>query len=301
MRLVLMLFIPFLSILLQSCRQKSFPDEISNIKSDTLKRINGTKVFMIPNNSFKQLLTSSILLKDSSCFLQVFENEGSSFDESYYSNFNDLPETIIYKKIKFNGFNGIYAEGNLEGKTLINVFFGDSTFVTIIQSRCLKEDNISRNEIIDILSTAYYDKALKFNPFELANFTLDTSITSFHFTEFNHHNGFQYWPDKPKYNFSHFSVEPLFSLSVAEEEKQILQREFSIAYEMIAQEKVLINNYRAYINHLKSKDEDDDEEIYDVTLMNGNIGVRFSGFFQDEKFLYKFKETIKSIRLIDRK
>jgi hypothetical protein len=179
-----------LSILtLTSCNsngQDTFPDVIAVSKSEKLKRVKGTRLFVNVPSSYQALEKLVRLQKDDRTYFQVIDVPNSNFVE-YKSKMSRRAiesqgaKVDVYETVEFNGFDGLYIEGpsKIEGETKILLAFGDDTFVTMVVGVCRTEEKASRQELRNIFSTSYYDKSFKLDPLELGNFQFDETITGF--------------------------------------------------------------------------------------------------------------------------
>jgi len=216
----------------------------------------------------------------------------------------------VDKPVMYNGYQAIYFEGpsKTDGETKIMLAFGDETFVTMIVGVCASNDKESKKELIKVLSTFFYDKAFKLNPLELANFKFDATITGFKYAT-TIGNMFSYTPDgkqvlqtdKIYTGFQLMSI-PKVTLEKSEELLEMITSNYSRqGMQVLSVEKreTKINGLQAYEMTLHAKDKEDNPFlVYQAALIGENSGVVFMGSDADNgKYIDKFKETVKSIKL----
>ena len=282
---------------MQSCGQTGVPNEINNTKTADLKRITGTKLFVPENKDFRAIPKSPVYQKSAGTFLSVSEFAGSGYREANVASAQRDPATKLYKKIRYNGYDGVYIEGAVRGKTMIELYFGDSSFEGMIKAECPKTDNSARDEIINIIKQSYYDKAFPLDLSELVNYKLDEKITGFHFTKTDPDYGEKYEPANPDEYDNFFTVKSLPILPSYEKEKEILNRENeNDSYiEVLNTKESTINGYHAYTRNMKRKEL----RIYEVLLMDEHAGVLFTGQCDGNKYIKQYMETIPTIRLVN--
>ena len=188
MKLLLSAITLTVCIALTSCTngQNPFPDNISVTKTENLKRLKGTKLFVSTPDSYKPMESMVRLQRDNNTYFQAIEIPNSNFNE-YKSKLTKQAiesqgaKVDIDKPIKYNGFEAIYFSGpsKTDGETKLGLAFGDETFVMMIVGVCQTSDKAAMDELNKIFSTSYYDKSFDLNPLELANFKFDESITGF--------------------------------------------------------------------------------------------------------------------------
>jgi hypothetical protein len=171
-----------------SCNQNgAFPDKITTTKTNKSVRIKGTKVFIQPQGGFEYIKQSAIYKKNGKAYLQVEDANTYSFSKIKPGLTRQTLEAKgakvdVIKDIKFNQFDAVYAEGPADAlgeQTIVSLFFGDDNFVVIIKGVYKTGDNESEKELHEMMKSVYYDNTLEIDPFELANFEFDHSITNF--------------------------------------------------------------------------------------------------------------------------
>ena len=310
-----------LSILtLTSCDsngQDTFPDVITVSKSDKLKRVKGTKLFVNIPSTYQPLEKLVRLQKDDRTYFQVIEVPNSNFIE-YKSKMSRQAiesqgaKVDAYETVKFNGFDGLYFEGpsKIVGETKVGLVFGDETFVTMVVGVCRTEDLSSRQEIKNIFSTSYYDKSFKLNPLELANFQIDETITGFKYAA-TMGNMFLYSQNgktdmKGLLDFSSFQIMPLDAGSfkkikeLMETINSRLDRQ-GVQVSNIKKKEITIDGNRAYEIIMDATDKDGKRgTFYEVGIFKQNTssGLLFIGADTDNgTYLNKLKATAQTIKL----
>lgn len=306
-------------LILSSCGsngQDTFPDVINVPRSNKLKRVKGTKLFVNVPGTYKPFEKLMRLQKEDRTYFQVAEFPGGSFTE-YKRKMS--PEAIkrqgakieVYEVVKFNGFEGLYMEGpsKIEGETKIGLTFGDETFVTMVVGVCRTEDKSSRQELRNIFSNAYYEKSYKLNPLELADFQIDEKITGFKYAGtmanviFYSPNGKMDTTGKlvPSYQLMPLNAG---SLETIEGLMETINSRFGAKHAQISnikKKEILIGDNRAYEITMDATGEDGQKgTIYEVGIFkeDNSTGLLFIAVDMNKgAYLDKFRATAQSIRL----
>lgn len=318
MRLLLSAITLTVCISLTSCSngQNSFPDNISVTKTENLKRIKGTKLFVSTPDTYKPMESMVRLQRDNNTYFQAIEIPSSNFNE-YKSKLTKQAiesqgaKVDIDKPIKYNGYNAIYFSGpsKTDGETKLGLAFGDETFVMMLVGVCQTSDKAAMDELNKIFSTSYYDKSFDFNPLELANFKFDESITGFKYAA-TMGNMFIYSPNgkadlntQPE-NLSMFQFStieaPTFSKA-----KEFLDYTISrygvqgIQVSNLKKQDITINGNEAYEVTMDAKDGDNKtSSLYQVIIHKGTTAVLFLGSDSEKgKWFDKFKATAQTIKM----
>ncbi len=183
--------ISFILILatISSCSDLSstdFPDQIKTTKTSKHIQISGTKIFAVIPSDFQFIKELIRYQKSDNLYFQVIEMEGSNFVEAKPNFTREAIEAKgakidVIKNLTLNNFEAIYCEGPSQypNETKIMFFFGDESFATMIVGVCKTDDQEGKKELQEIFKTIYYDKALHIDPFALASFEFDQTITNF--------------------------------------------------------------------------------------------------------------------------
>lgn len=147
-------------------------------------RIQGSKVYMDFPDGYMVVNGQSCFKKKNKTYIQLVETDGQSFTELSpkltKENLTKQGLNIgIYERVKVGDYEAVYIDGpaQISGRSQSGLYFGDGTFtVAVMADYIMGEES---NEIEKILESVYYDKAYNLNPLELANFTIDFSITGF--------------------------------------------------------------------------------------------------------------------------
>ena len=183
-----------IGITLSACGQKKTEiKDIDNVKTDQHINIPGTRLFIVPPPDFKIATSFVGLQKDDNALgqLQVYDYVGTNyytntetFDKGYFENIG--LKFFEYKEFKVNDFPAKYVFGaqNDSNNNEISLFFGDSTFLSLIMVLYPSSDTQTGEEIQKSINTIFYDKNFKVDdPLAAAPFTLDESKSVFKFTK----------------------------------------------------------------------------------------------------------------------
>jgi hypothetical protein len=318
MRLLLSAFSLTVCIALTSCTngQNSFPDNISVTKTENLKRLKGTKLFVSTPDSYKPMESMIRLQRDNNTYFQAIEIPNSNFNEYKGKLTKQAIESQgakvdIDKPIKYNGYNAIYFSGpsKTDGETKLGLAFGDETFVMMLVGVCQTSDKAAMDELNKIFSTSYYDKSFDFNPLELANFKFDETITGFKYAA-TMGNMFIYSPNGKADLATQQDNLSMFQLSTIEAPSFSKAKEFldytisrysvqGIQASNIKKQDISINGNQAYEVTMEAKDADNKKStLYQVIIYKGTNAVLFLGSDNEQgKWFDKFKATAQTIKL----
>lgn len=234
----------------------------------------------------------------------------TSFTES--RNDMKLEESGIYDIIsdtKFNDYSGIFVEGgNLnDNKEALLVSFGDDNFSTIIYSQTEYNDIDGRLELIKILKSVVYDKEIKLNELELANFTFDNDITKFKhsMTMTNIYMFSENGKDDSRKEYSNSIILGNLPKMNKNELKlyteDLIRKHQSKGIGLISPQlkEMKVGSYEALVLDSKITDKGKNGLIYQVVLSNGEKSVMFMGTAYSNKIDLKDKyiKTVESIRI----
>ena len=318
MRLLFSAFYLTVCIAMTSCTngQNSFPDNISVTKTENLKRLKGTKLFVSTPDSYKPLASMIRLQRDNNTYFQAIEIPNSNFNEHKDKLTKQAMErqgakVDINKPVKYNGYNAIYFSGpsKKEGETKLGLAFGDETFVMMLVGVYQTSDVAAKDELNKIFTTSYYDKSFDLNPLELANFKFDESITGFKYAA-TMGNMFIYSPNgkadltKQADNLSMFQLStieaPTFSKA-----KEFLDYTISrygvqgIEASNIKKQDLFINGNQAFEVTMDAEDANNRKSsLYQVIIYKGKNAVIFLGSDSEQgKWFDKFKATAQTIKM----
>lgn len=305
-------------IALTSCSsgQTSFPDNINVTKTENLKRIKGTRLFVATPDTYKPMESMVRLQRDNTTYLQAIEIPNSNFNEYKSKLSREAIESQgakvdIDKPIKYNGYNAIYFSGpsKTDGETKLGLAFGDETFVMMIVGVCQTSDKAAINELNKIFSTSYYDKSFDFNPLELANFKFDESITGFKYAA-TMGNMFMYSPNGKADLKTQQDLSSMFQIMTIEAPSFSKAKEFldytisrysvqGIETSNVKKQDITINGEQAYEVTMETKDKDNKKgNLYQVIIHKGANAVMFLGADDEQgKWLDKFRATGHSIQM----
>lgn len=305
-------------IALTSCSsgQSSFPDNINVTKTENLKRIKGSKLFVATPDTYKPMESMIRLQRDNNTYFQAIEIPNSNFNE-YKSKLTKQAiesqgaKVDIDKPVKYNGYNAIYFSGpsKTDGETKLVLAFGNETFVMMIVGVCRTSDKAAMDELNKIFSTSYYDKAFDFNPLELANFKFDESITGFKYAA-TMGNMFIYTATGKADLVTQQDNLLMFQLSTIEAPSFSKAKEFldyaisrysvqGIQTSNVKKQDISINGEQAYEVTMEIKDKDNKKgTLYQVIIYKGVNAVLFLGADDEQgKWLDKFKATAHTIKM----
>ncbi|THU37976.1 hypothetical protein FAM09_14910 [Niastella caeni] len=310
------LFISCIGFSFCSSGQESFPDKIMVAKSDKLKRVKGTRLFVSTPDNYKPIESMVRMQRDDNTYFQVLEIPNTNFLEYKGSLTKEAIESKgakvdIDKPVKYNGFDAIYFSGpsKTDGETKLGLAFGDQDFVVMLVGVCKTPDKTAMDELNKIFSTSYYDKSFDLNPLELASFKFDGSITGFKYAS-SMGNVFIYTPNgKEDLNKQQDDL-PIFQFSTIEAPTFSKAKEFldytisrysvqGIQMSDITKKDISINGNPAYEVTIKAKDANNNTtSLYQVIIHKGTKAILFLGSdTKNGKWLDKFKATVQSIQL----
>lgn len=306
-----------ISFTLSSCGQDlkdDFPTEIKTEKTDEHKRVKGTKIFAKIPNDFEFIENLSRYQKADNLYVQFIESNSSNFHQAKPNFSREAIESKgaeidILKDTKLNDLDAIFGDGPSkkpnERKTLL--IFGDNEFVVIAVGVYPKNNNEGRNEIIEIFKNLVYQKNFELDPFELANFEFDQSISGFKYA-MTMSNFFTFNEDGNPQSESDFSnsinigTMPKMSLDKSKEFIQsIIQNAKNSGKEIKSKEikTTKIGDYPASILDTEMEIQNRQGILYVVMLNGDESSVLFMGTSFDRKseLLEKYKETVKTIKI----
>lgn len=291
-----------------------FPYRNYNKKTNEHQRVIGTKIFAnIPNDyTFKRNL--SRYQKTENLYIQFIESNASNF---YQAKPNFTREVIeskgakidILKDIKLNDLDAVFGDGPSkklnERKTIL--VFGNNEFVAIVAGVYPKNNIDARNEILEVFKNIVYQKNYKLDPFELANFEFDKSITGFKYA-MTMSNMFAFTEDgnpEPVGEFlTSMNIGAMPKMSVEKSKgfiKSIIQNAENAGNTIKSSEikTTTIGGYPASILDTQIRVKNKDGVLYVVVLNGDESSVIFMGtaFDNTAKFLEKYKKTVKTIKI----
>jgi hypothetical protein len=263
-------------------KQEDFPDNINVTNIKSLKRVRGSKLFVLAPESYKPIESMIRMQKDNDTYFQILDIPGSNFLE-YKTRFtkesieSQGAKVDFIKAVNFNGYEAIYISGPSKhyGETKLALIFGDKDFVTMLIGVCQTSDTKAREELKKIFSNSYYNKSFSLDPLELASFEFDESITGFKLARIVG-NMFVYTPNGKEDLKNMEKIITSFQLSTIEAPT------FSKAKEFLD---LTITKYSGTeISNVIKKD----------TIINGNQAyeVSFQGIGPNDKIIYYYQMAI---------
>jgi hypothetical protein len=171
--------------------KNTIQSEIKTTKTDKHIHVAGSRLFIVPPPGFKPIGTMVGLQKESGAQIIIMDLVGGNFYTNAATTSGEAYEkagakVFDYKEITINGFPAkyIYME-NAEKMRAYNLVFGDSSFSTMIMAMYPASDAQTGKEILQSLQTIWYDKSVTVDPFAIAHFRIDDSVSKFRFQQFN--------------------------------------------------------------------------------------------------------------------
>ncbi|MBS1519732.1 MAG: hypothetical protein JST50_01950 [Bacteroidetes bacterium] len=299
---------------LSSCAQNNvFPDNINTTKTNDGFRIKGTGVFFQPREGFEYIKQMARYQKNEKLYLQVVETNTNGFSKVKQGLTRQAIEAKgakvdVIKNVKFNQFDAIYIEGpsKFPGETKISLFFGGENFVVMIVGVCKTDDGEGKKELQDLLKSAYYDDSSQIDPFELADFEFDNSITNFKYV-MTASNLYRYAEngERDNKNDTANSFEIGSFGKTPDDAAPNLMNNIIASYERNGVEfknktivKTKINGFNSYVLQSEMTLSGKTGIMYMVIMMRDKTTVAFMGnaFNDTDNYLNKFKRTVESIK-----
>ena len=293
---------------------KAFPDKIQTKLTNRLTRVKGSKVFLWVPAGYKYIQQLSRYQKKDDLYLQVLESDTKSFTDAKPNLTRNAfaakgAQVDVLQNIQLNQFSGEYIEGpsKVSGQTKLSLFFGDDTFLVAIIGAYRTGDEAAERELKSIIKSIYFDKALKLDPFELANFYVDKSITGFKFATSNANIYTFAENGKADADNSTANAFNMLTLPAISPEKGrgfasnllagYASKGFKLQNTTITQTQ--INGYTAFVSSTKITLNDNPGILYQVLFAGQNSSVLFmaTAFTGVDTYLEKFKRTAASIRI----
>jgi hypothetical protein len=303
----------FIIWIMSSCtRNGAFPDQITTTKTNKSVRIKGTKVFIEPQDGFEYIKQSATYKKNGKAYLQVLEANTYGFSTikpklTRHALEANGAKVDVIKDVKFNQFDAIYAEApnNAVGdQTLVSLFFGDNNFVVIIKGIYKTGDSESKRELHEMMKSIYYDSAMQIDPFELANFEFDHSVTNFQYA-MTVSNFYRYTEtgkkDSENETANAFQIGSLSKMTDEmahyDMQKAISSYATKIEFENKTITKTTINGYHAFVLESKITYQYKEGIIYIAYTIMDNKTVVFIGTAYNDtaNYLQKFEKTVQTI------
>jgi hypothetical protein len=291
-----------------------FPNQIHTVKSDKLVRIAGTKVYMQIPKDYQYVKELARYQKNDKLYIQVIESNAANFSKAKAGFTREAIEAKgakidVIKSIKLNQFEAIFGDGpsKYPGETKVMLVFGDETFVTMIAGVCKAADEQGKKELLNIMKSVYYDKELKSDPLELANFEFDHAITNFKYAMTA--SGMFVYNQNGKADVNNSLANSFIILSlpkITEEKASEFANDMLWRYEKKGIKldnktisKAKIGIHTAYVLNTKTTLNGTAGIMYQVVLIGENSGLLFMGsaYSNTNNYLTKFKKTVESIKI----
>jgi hypothetical protein len=295
-------------------KQYDFPTKIDNYKSDLHVRIGGTKVYAIFPKEYQYYPGFARIQKNDSLYLQFEEQTPSSFKQDIKYIISNTIDTMrvknaLIKNIKVKNFDAIYSESpsTSSGMTQLNLFFGDDSFVVIINGFYKSSDEKGKTELQNILKSIFYDNLLYINALELANFEFDPSITNFK-PAMSATNIFMFSLNgnldarNPFADSFYIYVCPKLTDMEADSLAVMLLSGYEASGALFDSKNITkkkINDYPAHTLETRFNLKNRNGIFYQAILIGENSSVTFLGCAYDnmDDYLLKFKKTVESIKI----
>lgn len=187
---------PFLSLCLLLCMaagaraQYKLDSIIRNTKTARHVRIPGTHLYMVPPAQYTIAKNFIGLHHKERGMINVYDLPGGNFytNAASFSKaaFVEKGATVYdFQELSINGYPAkfVAAQGAPTHITL-GLVFGDTTFSTSVMAVYPTGNETARKEMLACLRTIWYDPQQKIDPFETANFSMDTKETPFRFFKY---------------------------------------------------------------------------------------------------------------------
>ncbi len=180
----------FLCIAVGARSQYKLDSVIRNTKTARHVRIPGTHLYIIPPAHYDIAKNFIGLHHKERGMINVYDLPGGNFytNAASFSKeaFIEKGATVYnYQELKIDGYPAkfVAAQGAPTHITL-GLVFGDTTFSTSVMAVYPTGNEAAGKEMLASLRTIWYDPQQKIDPFETANFTIDTSNTPFRFFKY---------------------------------------------------------------------------------------------------------------------
>lgn len=299
--------------IVSSCTLKGdFPTVVTSQKTDKSVRVMGTRVFIQPLKGFEYIKQSATYKKEGKALLRITEANTYGFSEmkgrlTKQSLEAKGTKVDVLKGVKFNQFDAVYAEGPADPQdieTTITLFFGDDHFMVVILGSFKTGDLEAKDELQKMIKSVYYDDKLQIDPFELANFEFDHSITNFKYA-MTASNFYRYTENGKK----DAENETANSFTIGTSGKMtdeaaynamnslISTYETSIEFDNKTITRTTINGYQCFVLESKVTVQYKEGIMYAVYMLRNDKTLAFMGraFNDTDNYLNKFQKTVQSV------
>ena len=296
-----------------SCTLKGeFPTVVTSQKTDKSVRVKGTRVFIQPLKGFEYTKQSATYRKEGKAFLQITEANTYGFSEMKPRLTRQALEAKgakldVLKGVKFNQFDAIYGEEPADAQdneTTVSLFFGDDHFMVIIMGRFKTGDIEAKDELQQMIKSVYYDDKIQIDPFELANFEFDHSITNFKYA-MTASNFYRYTEngkkDAENETANSFSIGTVSKMNDDEAykamSKLISTYEIGIEFDNKTITRTTINGYQCFVLESKATIQYKEGIVYMIYMLRKDKTLTFMGraFNDTDNYLKKFEKTVQSV------
>ncbi|PWK72971.1 hypothetical protein LX99_04302 [Mucilaginibacter oryzae] len=314
MKIIFSLILTLFTINSFAQTENEFPDQLNTAKTNNLVRIAGTKVYMQIPKTYQYIKELARYQKNDKLYIQVIESNAANFNKAKSGFTRQAIEAKgakidVIKNIKLNQFEAIFGDGpsKYPDETKVMLVLGDETFVAIVAGVCKTADKEGKAELLQILKSVYYDKDLKSDPLELANFVFDHSITNFKYAMTA--SGMFMYNEKGKDDANNSLADSFIIVAlpkINEEKANEFANDMLWRYEKKGirldnkiVSKTRIGNYPAYILSTKITQNGTAGIMYQAVLIGENSGIIFMGSAYNDtgNYLSKFKKTVESIKI----
>lgn len=310
-------FVLLLGVAIVACspkQEKELPEKIENSKSPQHVRVKGSKIHVKVPPGYVFLQEMVRYQKNDKLYFHVIETNSQPFT-SAKANFTE--ETFkakgtrvdVLKNIKVNGYDAVYCEGpsKFEGESKMVLVFGDDTFGVMIVGVFETANLESRQELLEVMRSVWYDKTITLNPLELANFEFDQTITGFKYSS-TISNVFVYNQNgptddpNPTANSIHIMTLPAMDEEELQKFTEDLPERFEANGIKMARkhlQPVSVNGYSGFLLETPIEYNSKPGIFLQVTLSGNGAGVAFMGYAYSEtdKYLELFRKTVETLKL----
>jgi len=314
MKLFILLIFTLSTFCIHAQDRNEFPNQLQTSKTEKLVRIEGTSVYASIPKDYQYIKELGRYQKADNLYIQFIQSNASNFDLVKPKFTKEAIEAKGAKvdeieNFKLNQFDAIYAAGPSKSpsQTKLMLVFGDQTFVAMIIGVYETSNQQGKNDLLNIFRSIYYDKSLQLDPFELANFEFDHSITNFKYAT-TATNIYLFTQDGKQdiQNPTANTFQIISFPKITEEKAYSFSNDLADKYEIKGFTldnkdiiKTQINNYPAYVLKSKSSYNGRSGIIYQVLLVGENSSVIFIGsaYNNIEDIQSKFEKTVESIKI----
>jgi hypothetical protein len=194
------------------------PTAFTNKKTNKHIHIPGTRFYMIPPDGFHTVTGNTALTKNKGFDYEFQELKTPRHLKGIYESYGF--KTTDSALTKFDNYQAVIYEMYLSGYYICMLNFWDSSFTASVTLTCPQADSSEYESAKKAFTSIYYDRSIVPDPYEVANFHLDNSMSEFKFSEYS--NGvFTYTPGGIILTETPSSTHPAINIFVQERDPNI--------------------------------------------------------------------------------